>query len=114
MLERIRTTATADKTGTEAKSVYDTAVRQLQAAADRLGIDEGVYQLLSRPKKELTVNFPVEMDSGEVQVFTGYRVHHNLAGGPGKRGIRYHLSALKDMDIASQGALDAVHGGVAS
>jgi len=96
MLERIRTTATADKTGTEAKSVYDTAVRQLQAAADRLGIDEGVYQLLSRPKKELTVNFPVEMDSGEVQVFTGYRVHHNLASGPGKGGIRYHPDVTLD------------------
>ncbi len=40
MIERISTTATADTTGTEAKSVYDTAVRQLQAAADRLGIDE--------------------------------------------------------------------------
>ena len=86
MLERNSTRVITAKTGKEGKSIYDTAVRQLQNAADRLGIDEGVYQQLSRPKRELTVNFPVEMDSGEVQVFTGYRVQHNLAGGPGKGG----------------------------
>ena len=96
MIERISTTAAADKPGAEANSVYETAVRQLQAAADKLGIDEGVYQILRRPKRELTVNFPVEMDSGEVQVFTGYRVQHNLAGGPGKGGIRYHPDVTLD------------------
>ncbi len=96
MRERNSTTATADRTDTEAKSVYETAVRQLQAAADRLGIDEGMYQLLSRPKRELTTNFPVEMDNGEVQVFTGYRVQHNLAAGPGKGGIRYHPDVTLD------------------
>ena len=96
MVERISTTATADKPGAEANSVYETAVRQLQAAADKLGIDEGVYQILRRPKRELTVNFPVEMDSGEVQVFTGYRVQHNLASGPGKGGIRYHPDVTLD------------------
>ncbi|MCH7622404.1 MAG: Glu/Leu/Phe/Val dehydrogenase [Chloroflexi bacterium] len=96
MLEKVSTTTTADKTVLEDTSVYETAVRQLQAAADKLGIDEGVYQILSRPKRELTVNFPVEMDSGEVQVFTGYRVQHNLAGGPGKGGIRYHPDVTLD------------------
>ena len=96
MVERISTTAAADKPGAEANSVYETAVRQLQAAADKLGIDEGVYQILRRPKRELTVNFPVEMDSGEVQVFTGYRVQHNLASGPGKGGIRYHPDVTLD------------------
>ncbi len=96
MRERNATTATADKQDTEAKSVYETAVRQLQTAADRLGIDDGVYQLLSRPKRELTVHFPVEMDNGEVQVFTGYRVQHNLAAGPGKGGIRYHPDVTVD------------------
>ena len=90
MVERISTTATADKTGTGAKSVYDTAVRQLQAAADRLGIDEGVYQLLSRPKRELTVHFPVEMDNGEVQVFTGSRVQHNHPSRLQTRGHSQH------------------------
>ena len=96
MVERISTTAAADKPGAEANSVYETAVRQLQAAADKLSIDEGVYQILRRPKRELTVNFPVEMDSGEVQVFTGYRVQHNLASGPGKGGIRYHPDVTLD------------------
>jgi glutamate dehydrogenase (NAD(P)+) len=55
-----------------------------------------MYQLLSRPRRELTVNFPVEMDNGEVRVFTGYRVQHNLAAGPGKGGIRYHPDVTLD------------------
>lgn len=96
MLEGNRTTATVEKAASEPKSVYESAVSQLRAAADRLGVAEGVYLLLSRPKRELTVHFPVEMDNGEVQVFTGYRVQHNLAAGPGKGGIRYHPDVTLD------------------
>lgn len=65
MLEGNRTTATVEKAASEPKSVYESAVSQLRAAADRLGVAEGVYLLLSRPKRELTVHFPVEMDNGE-------------------------------------------------
>ncbi len=66
MLERNSTTAIADKAPSEARFVKKTAVMQLRIAADRLGIDEGTYQLLSRPKRELAVHFPIEMDNGEV------------------------------------------------
>ena len=76
--------------------VYSMAVRQLQAAADRLGLDNGTLQILSHPKRELAVHFPVELDDGEVRVFTGYRVQHNLSRGPGKGGIRYHSDVTLD------------------
>jgi hypothetical protein len=46
------------------ESVYDMAVQQLLASADRLGLDEGIRQILSQPKRELTVHFPVQMDNG--------------------------------------------------
>ena len=49
-----------------------------------------------RPKRELTVNFPVRLDNGEVQVFTGFRIHHNTVLGPSKGGIRYSLHVNQD------------------
>src|SRR5688500_8250327 len=66
------------------------ALEQFGWAADRLGLDPGIRQVLRIPQRELTVNFPVEMDDGRVRVFSGYRVQHNLARGPAKGGIRYH------------------------
>ena len=77
-------------------SVYGMATQQFHAAADKLGIDDGARQILSHPKRELAVNFPVVMDNGEVQVFAGYRVQHNLSRGPGKGGIRYHPAVTMD------------------
>ena len=91
----VQTSAAIDS-GAEAASVYAMAVSQFDAAADRLGIDEGTRQILSESKRELTVHFPVKMDDGEVRVFTGHRVHHNLARGPGKGGIRYHPDVTLD------------------
>jgi len=58
-------------------------------AADHLGLDEGVREVLRRPARELTVAIPVVMDDGKLQVFTGYRVQHNFTRGPCKGGIRY-------------------------
>jgi hypothetical protein len=50
----------------------------------------GLIEFLRRPKRELIVNFPVQMDDGSIRMFTGYRVHHNAVRGPTKGGIRYH------------------------
>lgn len=66
------------------------ALKQLEIAASHLGLDPGLHEILKKPKRELTVNFPVRMDDGSIRVFTGYRVHHNAALGPAKGGIRYH------------------------
>ena len=62
---------------------------ELDAAAERLGLDEGMHRVLRVPKRELTVHFPVTHDDGHVEVYTGYRVHHNVNRGPTSGGIRY-------------------------
>ena len=85
-----------DKALVASPSVYDMAVQQFLTSAERLGLEEGMRQILSQPKRELTVHFPVQMDNGEIQVFTGHRVQHNLARGPGKGGIRYHPGVTLD------------------
>jgi glutamate dehydrogenase (NAD(P)+) len=58
-------------------------------AARRLELSEGLWKVLRTSTREITVNIPVNMDDGRLEVFTGYRVHHSLARGPGKGGIRY-------------------------
>jgi glutamate dehydrogenase (NAD(P)+) len=69
---------------------YRMAVRQLDLAAERLGLDPGVHERLRLAKRCLVVSVPVRMDQGRTEVFTGYRVQHNLTLGPGKGGLRYH------------------------
>lgn len=68
---------------------FAVAQQQLAIVADHLGLDDGMQELLRTPNRELTVTFPVIMDDGRTQMFTGYRVQHNLARGPAKGGIRY-------------------------
>lgn len=77
------------------------AREQLAVAANYLDLDEGLHQVLSRPMKQLIVNFPVVMDNGEVVCFEGYRVQHNSSRGPTKGGIRYH----PDVDVNETTAL---------
>jgi len=96
MPESAATAAAHLEAGIEHRSVYEMAVQQFEATADRLGIDEGTRKVLTHAKRELTVHFPVKMDNGDVEVFTGYRVQHNLARGPGKGGIRYHPDVALD------------------
>ena len=75
---------------------WEVAQRQFDLAAERLGLDEGMRRVLREPRREFTVHFPVHMDDGSVQVFTGYRVQHNLGRGPAKGGIRYHQDVSLD------------------
>ncbi|HZQ99351.1 MAG TPA: Glu/Leu/Phe/Val dehydrogenase, partial [Chloroflexota bacterium] len=69
---------------------FEVALRQFHTAADHLHLDDGVREVLSHCKRELSVNFPVQMDDGSVKMFNGYRVHHSLHRGPAKGGVRYH------------------------
>ena len=75
---------------------YAAALAQFDRAAEQIDLDPNLRNVLRCPKRELTVNFPVEMDDGSISVFTGYRVQHNVTRGPAKGGIRYHPSA--DLD----------------
>ena len=72
------------------------AQHQFDLAAEMLDLDPGLRSVLREPRRELTVHFPVHMDDGSVQVFTGYRVQHNLGRGPAKGGIRYHQDVTLD------------------
>jgi len=68
------------------------ALRQLDAAAKALGLDPGMHRFLAAPERTLIVSLPVQTDDGRLAVFTGYRVQHSTARGPGKGGIRFHPS----------------------
>ena len=68
---------------------FAVAQQQLDAVAQHLELDDGMRRILRTPNRELTVTFPVIMDDGRTEVFTGHRVQHNVARGPAKGGIRY-------------------------
>ncbi len=74
----------------ESLNPFEIALRQFDTAADRIGLDDGMRQVLRSPKRQLIVSVPTLMDDGSVKVFEGYRVQHNIARGPAKGGIRYH------------------------
>jgi glutamate dehydrogenase (NAD(P)+) len=80
----------------QAPNIWAVAQQQFDTAADALDLEDGLRRVLRVPKRQLTVNFPVTMDDGHVEVFTGYRVQHNLSRGPAKGGIRYHQNV--DLD----------------
>ena len=65
------------------------AEARFDKAASLLGIEDGMRKVLRSPAREITVNIPVQMDDGRIEVFTGYRVQHSIARGPAKGGIRF-------------------------
>jgi len=77
-------------------SLYENVVQQFNKAADLMGLDRDICKILSKTTNEITVNFPVRMDDGRIDMFTGYRVQHNAALGPFKGGLRYHPSVNID------------------
>jgi glutamate dehydrogenase (NAD(P)+) len=70
-------------------NVYRSADARFEAAAQTLGLEDGVYRYLKYPSKEITVYVPVALDNGKLEVFIGYRVLHSAVRGPGKGGIRF-------------------------
>ncbi|UCD72016.1 MAG: Glu/Leu/Phe/Val dehydrogenase, partial [Syntrophobacterales bacterium] len=81
---------TIDKTKYDETKPDQVALLQLEIAAEKLGLDEGMKLKLENCKRVLVVTFPVRMDTGKLKIFTGYRVQHNNTRGPAKGGIRYH------------------------
>jgi glutamate dehydrogenase (NAD(P)+) len=69
---------------------------QFDVTAEFLKLDSGLRQVLRSPKRIMEVSIPVKMDNGQVKVFTGFRVQHNVARGPAKGGIRYHPNVSLD------------------
>ena len=75
---------------------YAIALRQFDTCADAMALDANLRRILRTPKRIFTVQVPIEMESGEVEVFTGYRVQHNITRGPALGGLRYHMAAGVD------------------
>ena len=71
-------------------------LEEFDAAARLVTLDPGIWQILTHPKRQVTVSCPVLMDNGAIQVFTGYRVQYNITLGPAKGGIRYHPGVTLD------------------
>lgn len=76
--------------------LLDTALKNFYAAAEEMGIDDGLVEILSHSERRTCVSIPVEMDDGSVKVFDGFRVLHSSAVGPGKGGVRFHQEVCLD------------------
>jgi glutamate dehydrogenase (NAD(P)+) len=75
---------------------WEAQAARFDFAARKLNLDEGLWRVLRYPAREIIVHFPVAMDDGHIEVFTGYRVQHSQARGPGKGGIRYSPDVTLD------------------
>lgn len=75
---------------TSSNVLLDTALKNFYAAAEEMGLDEGLTEVLSHPERATYVAVPVQMDDGSVRVFSGYRVQHSTVCGPAKGGLRFH------------------------
>ena len=80
------------------QGMLENVMRQFDHAADIIALNPNIRKILEVTNNELVVHFPVRMDNGEVEVFTGYRVQHNNSLGPYKGGLRYHPTV--DIDSA--------------
>lgn len=83
------------------KGMYESVQFQFEKAADTMNLNPNIRKILNATNNEIIVHFPVKMDDGRVEIFTGYRVQHNNALGPYKGGLRYH----PDVDIDAARAL---------
>ena len=77
-------------------SIFGAMLQEFDGAARILNLDPGIWKILTSPKRQIIVSCPVQMDNGEIEVFTGYRVQYNVTLGPAKGGIRYHPDVSLD------------------
>ena len=77
-------------------SIFGAMLQEFDGAARILNLEPGIWKILTHPKRQITVSCPIQMDNGEIEVFTGYRVQYNITLGPAKGGIRYHPGVSLD------------------
>jgi glutamate dehydrogenase (NAD(P)+) len=77
-------------------TIFGAMLQEFDGAARILNLEPGIWKILTRPKRQITVSCPVQMDNGEIEVFTGYRVQYNITLGPAKGGIRFHPDVSLD------------------
>jgi len=89
-------TRKASKNGHSPINPFEEMTQRFDRAAELLGLDPGLRKVLREPMKEVKVGIPVVMDNGKIEVFVGYRVHHNVVRGPAKGGVRYDPGVTLD------------------
>lgn len=77
-------------------AIFGAMLQEFDGAARILNLEPGIWKILTHPKRQIIVSCPVQMDNGEIEVFTGYRVQYNITLGPAKGGIRYHPDVSLD------------------
>src|SRR5687768_16423038 len=77
-------------------SIFGAMLKEFDGAARILKLEPGIWKILTHPKRQIVVSCPIQMDNGEIEVFTGYRVQYNITLGPAKGGIRYHPDVSLD------------------
>ena len=77
-------------------AIFGAMLQEFDGAARILNLEPGIWRILTHPKRQIIVSCPVQMDNGEIEVFTGYRVQYNITLGPAKGGIRYHPDVTLD------------------
>jgi glutamate dehydrogenase (NAD(P)+) len=77
-------------------STFGAMLQEFNVAARLLNLDSGIWKTLTHPKRQIIVSCPIQMDNGEIEVFTGFRVQYNITLGPAKGGIRYHPGVTLD------------------
>ena len=82
--------------GVDSANPFEEMMSRFDVAAQKLGLDPGLYKVLREPVRETKVSIPIAMDDGRIEVFIGYRVLHNIARGPGKGGIRFDRNVTLD------------------
>ena len=83
-------------------SIFNAMLQEFDGAARLLNLEPGIWKILTHPKRQITVSCPVQMDNGEIEVFTGYRVQYNITLGPAKGGIRYHPRSRTSCVVAAR------------
>jgi glutamate dehydrogenase (NAD(P)+) len=77
-------------------AIFAAMLQEFNEAARIVNLEPGIWNILTHPKRQIIVSCPVQMDNGEIEVFTGYRVQYNITLGPAKGGIRYHPDVSLD------------------
>ena len=77
-------------------TIFGAMLQEFDSAARILNLEPGIWKILTAPKRQIIVSCPIQMDNGEIEVFTGYRVQYNISLGPAKGGIRYHPDVSLD------------------
>ena len=94
--ETISNITPSETPGGNEENPFEAMMERFDRAADLLSLDPGLYKVLRNPERQIITSIPITMDNGEIEVFTGYRVHYNTSRGPAKGGIRYDQNVSLD------------------